>query len=182
MAGGKLIFVSGGVRSGKSAWAEKQVCNAQATRRIYMASGKATDSEMKARIERHRLDRSGNGWITIEQPLHMEQVLPKLQKGDAVLWDCVTTWLANELYEGWEQAAPCAEQANCMERKWTELQETLKSIRSVSSELVVVSNEVLDDLVRDRTYQYWIGRIHLWLVAEAAEAYEMENGFAYRRK
>lgn len=177
-----MIFVSGGVRSGKSAWAEKKVQGANSARKIYLASGQAYDNEMKARIQRHRHDRDGHGWTTIEQPLHLEFVLPKLQAGDAILWDCVTTWLANELYEGWDEGRPCADQPGCMEEKWAELQRTLRQIRAVAKVFVIVSNEVLDDFVRDETYQRWLGRIHIWLVAEAGEAYEVENGFAYKRK
>ena len=182
MAGNKMIFISGGVRSGKSAWAEKKILNAKARRNIYLASGRAYDNEMAERIEQHREDRAGDGWTTIEQPLHLEAAMPQLQAGDAVLWDCVTTWLANELYAGWETGSPCAVEYGCMEAKWAALQETLQEIQAVSEVLVVVSNEVMDDFIRDETYQRWLGRIHLWLVAESEEAFEMENGFAYKRK
>lgn len=182
MARSTMIFVSGGVRSGKSAWAEKQVLNAKAPRNIYLASGRAYDAEMKARIERHIEDRLDKGWTTIEQPQHLEDAIAKLQPGEAVLWDCVTTWLANELYEGWEDGVTCAEQPGCMERKWAGLQKTLKEIQEIADVLVIVSNEVLDDFIRDQNYQQWLGRIHLWLVAQAGEAYEVENGFVYKRK
>lgn len=182
MAGNKMTFISGGVRSGKSTWAEKRVLQAKARRNIYLASGKAYDNEMEERIERHRQDRVHDGWTTIEQPLYLEDALPQLKAGDAVLWDCVTTWLANELYAGWETGTPCAAEPSCMEKKWAALQETLQGIRGVSEVLVVVSNEVMDDFIRDETYQRWLGRIHLWLVAESEEAFEMENGFAYKRK
>lgn len=182
MAGNKMIFISGGVRSGKSTWAENKVRQVKSARNIYLASGRAYDKEMEKRIERHRQDRIHDGWTTIEQPLHLEAALPRLKAGDAVLWDCVTTWLANELYAGWETGTPCAAQPGCMEKKWAALQETLQEIRAVSEVLVVVSNEVMDDFIRDEPYQRWLGRIHLWLVAESEEAFEMENGFAYKRK
>lgn len=182
MAQSTMIFVSGGVRSGKSAWAEEQVLKAKAPRNIYLASGRASDAEMKARIERHIEDRLHKGWTTIEQPQHFGDALLQLQPGDAVLWDCVTTWLANELYEGWEDGSPCAEQPGCMERKWAGLQETVREIQELAGVLVIVSNEVLDDFIRDQTYQRWLGRIHHWLVAQAGEAYEVENGFVYKRK
>ncbi len=71
-------------------------------RLVYIASGTATDPEMQARIERHRRDRAEHKWATLEQPTKLEEVLPFIQTGDYVLWDCVTTWLANELYDGWE--------------------------------------------------------------------------------
>ncbi|TWT03493.1 bifunctional adenosylcobinamide kinase/adenosylcobinamide-phosphate guanylyltransferase [Planomicrobium sp. CPCC 101079] len=182
MARGQMIFVSGGVRSGKSAYAEQLLMTAGAARCLYLASGQAHDAEMEARIRQHQHDRSGQGWTTIEQPMNMEQVLPEIRSGDAVLWDCVTTWLANELYEGWERNSPCAEEPGCMEQKWLELQETLAEILNQAQLLVVVSNEVLDDFIRDETYQRWLGKIHQWLVIEADRAFEMENGAVYRRK
>lgn len=182
MAKGRMIFISGGVRSGKSAFAEQLVISKRKERAVYLASGQVYDEEMAARIKRHQQDRSGFGWTTIEQPLHMEKALPKIQRGDVVLWDCVTTWLANELYEGWEQATPCAEQAGCMEQKWSRMQDTLCKLRSQAELLVVVSNELMDDVVRDEMYQKWLGTIQRWLVAEADEAFEMENGIAFRKK
>ena len=182
MAAGQLIFVSGGVRSGKSAWAEKLVHEISAEKKIYLASGQAHDLEMEERIRRHRQDRKDQGWTTIEQPLHLEEVIPKIGPGDAVLWDCVTTWLANELYEGWEQGKPCAETPDCMEQKWTDFKKTIGQIQSRAELFVIVSNEVLDDFIRDKAYQQWLGKIHLWLAAQSDRAYEVESGITYRRK
>ena len=182
MARGQLIFISGGVRSGKSAHAESIVRTFGSNRKIYLASGQAYDEEMKERIERHRQDRRQDGWLTIEQAYSMERVVQKLQPGDFVLWDCVTTWLANELYEGWETGKMCAEIPGCMEQKWSDLQETVLQMLETVDLLTVVSNEVLDDFVRDELYQSWLGRIHLWLVQQSDQAVEMENGMAFRRK
>ncbi|UJF26296.1 bifunctional adenosylcobinamide kinase/adenosylcobinamide-phosphate guanylyltransferase [Planococcus sp. 107-1] len=182
MANGQLIFVSGGVRSGKSAWAERRIQGSAGTRKVYLASGQAHDPEMVQRIHRHQEDRKEQDWITIEQPLHLEKALPFIEDGDAVLWDCATTWLANELYEGWEKGASCAGQPGCMEQKWANLKNTIHSLQCRTKLLVIVSNEVLDDFVRDDTYQRWLGRIHIWIAAQADEAYEMENGMAQKRK
>lgn len=182
MARAKLIFISGGVRSGKSAYAESLVRDFSAQRKIYLASGRAGDPEMTERIERHRKDREMDGWHTIEQPVRMEEVLPYILKKDAVLWDCVTTWLANELYEGWERNEMCSEIPECMEQKWIQLQDTLLKLLDTAEFLTVVSNEVLDDFVRDDLYMRWLGRIHIWLVKQADQAFEMENGMAFRRK
>lgn len=182
MANGQLIFVSGGVRSGKSAWAESLIRQTASERKIYLASGQAHDLEMEQRIGRHREDRKEHGWVTIEQPLSLEKALPDINSGDAVLWDCVTTWLANELYEGWETGTPCAEQPRCMEQKWESLKKTIQEIQEKAELIVVVSNEVLDDFIRDRNYQQWLGRIHFWLVAQSDRAYEVESGITYRKK
>ncbi|XKE94115.1 bifunctional adenosylcobinamide kinase/adenosylcobinamide-phosphate guanylyltransferase [Metaplanococcus flavidus] len=182
MAKGKLIFISGGVRSGKSSYAEMLVRNSACGRKVYLASGRANDSEMAERIERHREDRKLDGWHTIEQPIRFEEALLNIGEGDAVLWDCVTTWLANELYNGWEQNDMCAEQPGCMEAKWTHLQRTLTELNDKAELLVVVSNEVLDDFIRDELYMKWLGTIHLWLVQHSDHAFEMENGLAFKRK
>ncbi|WP_033541788.1 bifunctional adenosylcobinamide kinase/adenosylcobinamide-phosphate guanylyltransferase [Planococcus sp. CAU13] len=182
MAHSKLIFISGGVRSGKSAYAESLVRRFGAQRKVYLASGRANDTEMRERIERHRSDREMDGWHTIEQANQFEKVLPLLETGDAVLWDCVTTWLANELYEGWEQGEICAEKIGCMEAKWDRMKKTISQIADRAEVLVIVSNEVLDDFMRDERYMKWLGKIHVWLVQEAVQAFEMENGIAFKRK
>lgn len=182
MAPGQLIFISGGVRSGKSAYAESLAGKALGERKLYIASGIANDPEMAERITRHRQDRARDGWWTIEQPQQLPEVLPLIQRKDVVLWDCVTTWLANELYESFGQGELCAEQAGCMDQKWSELQKTIDAIRNEAACFVIVSNEVLDEPLVDPVYQAWLGKIHQWLAACANQAVEMENGVAIRRK
>lgn len=181
MVRGKLTFISGGVRSGKSAYAEKVLVDEAETnggRLVYIASGTAVDLEMKKRIKQHQADRSEFNWTTLEQPTDLEEVLPFIQSGDLVLWDCLTTWLANELYAGWETGTPCIAQTGCMEQKVDELHKIIALILATASQLVIVSNEVIDDIppIDEETeiYRKWIGEIHQQLVARAQIAIEME--------
>lgn len=181
MVRGKLTFISGGVRSGKSAHAEKILVDDAVTsgnRLVYIASGTATDMEMEKRIIQHQVDRSEFNWTTLEQPTRLEEVIPSIQPGDLVLWDCLTTWLANELYEGWETGTPCIVKAGCIEQKVEELHTTIQKILGTASQLVIVSNEVLDDVPpsneETEVYRKWIGQIHQQLVARAQTAVEME--------
>lgn len=185
MVRGKLTFICGGVRSGKSAYAEQLLVDEarqNGGRLVYIASGKATDSEMLARIERHRQDRAPQNWTTLEQPTKLEEVLSLIQPGDYVLWDCLTTWLANELYEGWETGAPCIKQSGCMEQKVQKLYATIETLLATVKNLIIVSNEVLDELPSDyeetNHYRQWIGHIHQQLVATADTAIEMDYGLA----
>ncbi|MCM3756041.1 threonine-phosphate decarboxylase CobD [Sporosarcina aquimarina] len=180
---GSLTFISGGVRSGKSAYAEQLVrTGAKQTggRLIYIASGTATDDEMSERIARHRTDRADDGWMTIEQPTHLEDVLPSLQQGDHVLWDCVTTWLGNVAYEGWETGSPCILKTECMDEKITKLLDTIKGIQNLTNQLVIVSNEVFDEPLKTeeitRTYTHTLGKLHQAIVAKADTAIEMDSG------
>ena len=52
---GKVVLVTGGIRSGKSAFALKHLLKANPATLI--ATAKAIDPEMRARIERHRAER-----------------------------------------------------------------------------------------------------------------------------
>jgi adenosylcobinamide kinase / adenosylcobinamide-phosphate guanylyltransferase len=183
MVRGKLTFISGGVRCGKSSYAEKLLVNGareNGGRLVYIASGIATDPEMQARIERHKVDRSNHCWMTLEQPVKLDEVLPSIQPGDYVLWDCMTTWLANELYTGWDSGKPCIGQSGSMEQKETQLYTTIDALVSQAAHLVIVSNEVLDELpsvyAETEIYSKWLGRIHQMLVAKADTAIEMDYG------
>ncbi|QFF97900.1 hypothetical protein PB01_03200 [Psychrobacillus glaciei] len=176
MVRGKLVFITGGVRSGKSSFAEHYLMKEQVKRNVYVASGVAVDGEMKERIKRHQNDRENYPveWATIEQPRYIEQILPYIQEGDGILWDCVTTWLANELYN------------NDMEKVEKALFETIEYLMHKAKVIVIVSNEVLDEPLSKYEsvvlYQKWIGRIHQQLVAKADHAFEMEYGLSHQWK
>ncbi|MCM3636438.1 bifunctional adenosylcobinamide kinase/adenosylcobinamide-phosphate guanylyltransferase [Sporosarcina luteola] len=180
--GGKLTFISGGVRSGKSAYAEKLLVEGAATaegRLVYIASGRAVDEEMRQRIEQHQLDRADVCWTTIEQSVDLEEVLPFIQPNDFVLWDCLTTWLANELYME-QNNTYCIHIKGCMEKKTARLYETVAAIREKASHFIIVSNEVLDEPAStyDETRKYceWIGQLHQHIVKLADDAIEMDCG------
>ena len=50
---GKALLFVGGTRSGKSGMAQRWA-EAQAPQRLYLATGRADDAEMAARIARHK--------------------------------------------------------------------------------------------------------------------------------
>lgn len=178
----KMTFISGGVRSGKSAFAEKLLVEGAREaqgRLVYIASGRAVDDEMQERIDKHRMDRASQDWVTIEQPTSLEKVLPFIQENDFVLWDCMTTWLANEMYEE-QNGTYCLHIKGCMTQKVERLMETIAAIREKASQFVIVSNEVLDELPsiyeETRMYCEWIGLLHQQLVQLADNAIEMDYG------
>lgn len=185
MRRGQFTFISGGVRSGKSAFAEAfLVRKVQSTGRlVYIASGLASDSEMEKRIERHQQDRADQQWFTIEQPTAIEQVLTQIELGDWVLWDCLTTWVDNELFAGWETGVTCFERPGCFEQKVRVLWETIDRLLQRVQHLVIVSNEVLDDWPQTDPvmtgYRRWMGKLHQQLVEKAHTAIEMDYGVAH---
>lgn len=101
---GRAILLVGGTRSGKSGMAQRWA-EAQAPQRLYLATGRAEDEEMAARIARHKAER-GSGWLCREEPLDPATALAgaaaAAQAGGAgtgaagvVLFDCVSLWVAN---------------------------------------------------------------------------------------
>ena len=95
-----ILFV-GGTRSGKSGLAQRWA-EAQALQRLYLATGRADDEEMAARIARHRQER-GEGWQCLEEALDPAGALASLTDAPrpgssapgVVLFDCVSLWVAN---------------------------------------------------------------------------------------
>src|SRR5574341_852650 len=84
----RVYFITGGARSGKSAFAEK-LANGLEGKRAYIATAQALDPEMAARIERHRKER-GAVWDTYEEPLAAAELLQKLSgRYDVALLDCL---------------------------------------------------------------------------------------------
>ena len=100
---GRAILFVGGTRSGKSGMAQRWA-EAQAPQRLYLATGRADDDEMAARIARHKAER-GSGWLCREEPLDpaaaLAAVATAVQAGGGsgipgvVLFDCASLWVAN---------------------------------------------------------------------------------------
>lgn len=92
-----ITLILGGIRSGKSAFAENLVL-AAGKQPIYLATSEYFNEEMRNRIEKHRVRRDGR-WINLEQPL---DILAELQRyntmDNIVLVDCLTVWLGNLMH------------------------------------------------------------------------------------
>lgn len=128
-----LTLVIGGARSGKSRFAQT-LCQSGACV-AFIATARADDEEMRARIARHRQDRPRE-WVTIEEPLAISQAVARqTSTSDFVLLDCLTVWLGNLCYE--RQRCGIEE----LERAASEEVERLVSA-AAAARVVVVTNEV----------------------------------------
>ena len=91
-----LTLVIGGAGSGKSAFAEELVCRLPGER-IYIAAMLPRDGESRKRVEKHRAQRTGKGFETLERGLDLAGAA--LPKDANVLLEDLSNLLANELYE-----------------------------------------------------------------------------------
>ncbi|MGE7215299.1 bifunctional adenosylcobinamide kinase/adenosylcobinamide-phosphate guanylyltransferase [Priestia koreensis] len=172
-----MIFVSGGVRSGKSKKAEELVQRSEGERHVYIATSRITDDEMRERVNLHQKARrdAARPWVTIEQANNFHELVPKLKKTDVVLVDCATNWMANELFidaQSWEDHQFCQ---SILEK----MKQDLLAITSCVKEVVVVSNELFEGDVPDEAtevYMRLLGSFHQFLVEESSTAGVMEYG------
>lgn len=90
-----LTIIIGGSGSGKSAFAERLAADLPGTR-IYLATMAAGDPESLERIARHRQQRRGLGFETLERPLDLEGA--ELPADANVLLEDLSNLLANEMF------------------------------------------------------------------------------------
>ena len=128
--GKKIIFITGGARSGKSRFA-LDFANQHFSKKLYLATSEVLDEEMAQRVEEHKKMR-GPEWKTVEEPI---EIVDKIHEyGDqveVVLLDCITLWLSNLLMKGNDDL---------------KIQDGINSftemMRQTPTSLIVVSNEV----------------------------------------
>ncbi len=175
-----LVFITGGVRSGKSSFAERMAEEIAVKTRgqlYYLATGVPFDSEMKERIQKHKEDRAKGkyGWKTLEQSENISELACSFQGHEVVLLDCLTTLLNNELYSA-EQNWNDDYIGKVMEKAITGILQIKTQIRT----LIIVSNEVLHEPIQENelilTYKKLLGKIHQKIVKEADKAYLVEAG------
>jgi adenosylcobinamide kinase/adenosylcobinamide-phosphate guanylyltransferase len=125
-----VTLVLGGVRSGKSRWAQEFA--SKFDRVAYVATAQARDAEMREKIQRHQEDRPKH-WQTLEEPLELARVLmDRAAEFDLLLIDCLTVFVSNLMEAAQTDAAS-------MERR---LYDFLQALRTVPASVALVSNEV----------------------------------------
>ncbi|GGG11630.1 bifunctional adenosylcobinamide kinase/adenosylcobinamide-phosphate guanylyltransferase [Paenibacillus abyssi] len=154
------VLITGGARSGKSAFAEKYAMRC-AGRGIYLATLQPYDEEMRQRIGKHRQERemSGFAWETEETPFELvsklktiEQEAAEIQERPAVLVDCLTLWLTNWMLRIGSESTKWNEQHEAA------LEEQMTRLVNIAVEyplpLLFVTNEVGSGIVPE----YPLGR------------------------
>lgn len=174
---GRIVFVFGGTRSGKSSFALREA-SALEGRKVYVATAQALDGEMEDRIAKHRAER-GRDWETHEEALDLARAVQTVsQTYDVAIIDCLTIWLSNLLALGNDRA--------------TEAQDTfIDSLRDLDSygkpvNLFIVSNEVGMGIVPEnalaRSYRDMAGKLNQRVAEVATEVYFVVAGLPMRIK
>ena len=106
------VFVSGGSKNGKTAFAEDIAVRLSGNgKRFYVATMIPYDAEDRRRIALHIEERAGKGFGTLEAARDIGSCVERGGRDAAYLVDSVTALLLNEMYPGSYDADPDPEAA-----------------------------------------------------------------------
>ena len=160
MSSRRVVLVLGGVRSGKSRYAQELAAHGK--RVALIATAEAGDDDMRRRIARHREERPVS-WTTFEAPLGLEEALFEYgDKFDTILVDCLTVWTANVMrHEPSDDAV------------LSRVDRLTKALGAVAASVILVSNEVGSGVVPaselGRNYRDLLGMVNQRIAAVAGE-------------
>lgn len=187
-----LYLVTGGSGSGKSEYAEELAVRLYEKERRDGAFGRLVyaatmfpydDGETRERIARHRRQRAGKGFLTVECFCGAERI--SAERGDVFLLDCMSNLLANEMYLEAGRITDRGEDA------WAQAEEAIvKPLLALGEKagLVVVTNEVFSDgaAYEEESMRYiaLLGYLNRRLAEGAAQVTEVVCGIplAHRRQ
>ncbi len=169
---GKLIFITGGARSGKSIFAQK-LANGLSKKVTYIATAQARDKEMELRIKIHRMNRPPH-WKTVEKEKSIAEVLSRIaEKSEVILLDCLTLLISNLLLSGRKDILK-------------EIRQLVSKIKKIKATVLIVSNEVGMGIVPDnklaRRFRDIAGKANQIIAQAADEVYLVVSGISIKMK
>lgn len=180
-------MVTGGVRSGKSAYAEKLAKEYSAAlsataKVLYVATGMRSDGEMNTRIEAHRLRRPP-AWDTLEVS---EQLFSDSYNDyEIILLDTLSAWVSNQLIAVPEDQCRNPEVTVKIERQIGQFLEQLKRLDKLHTAIIVTDEVGWGGVVMSplgRWFQDVIGEANQQLAASADEVVAVISGLPWRLK
>jgi adenosylcobinamide kinase/adenosylcobinamide-phosphate guanylyltransferase len=176
-----LILLTGGARSGKSAFAERLARTLGGDDVVYLATAEPLDEEMAVRIARHRADRPVS-WRTLESPRTPAATLRAQPTARTVILDCLTLLVSNLLLA----SGPEPDEDAVRPVVEAELHALADWASGPSRTLIIVTNEVglgiVPEMKLARIYRDLLGRANQLLAARAAEVYLLFSGIPVELK
>ncbi len=184
----KLILITGGSGSGKSAYGEEMACKlGENGEKYYIATMQPFDEECRKRIERHRLLRADKGFETIEQYRNIEEAVKVIKSRNndtavgstTVLLECMSNLLANEMYTSKGEKTHWAEVCD-------HIIDGIGKLQAVCGYLIIISNEVFSDGCdydgETLSYICMLGEINKRIALQAEQVYEVVCGIPIGKK
>ncbi len=129
-----VCFIIGGCRSGKSGYALECATRMPGLRKLFVATCRPADDEMRTRVHRHQQHRS-QAWQTLEVPLALAETLQAQElHQDVILVDCLTLWVSNLMEKSGAKAHD--------HRVEQQIEKLAARLEAVRCPVFVVSNEI----------------------------------------
>lgn len=185
----KIILVTGGVRSGKSRYAQELVSKYNKQVR-YIATAEAKDEEMENRVQLHRENRS-DSWLVVEEPIHIEKLFNMNEdtfdsEEYVTLVDCITLWTSNLLLQKDEEGKELWEIENGIKVFEEKVDSFISALKLYNKLVVIVTNEVgwggIQMSSLGRLYQDLLGWTNQKIAAVADDVYMVVSGIPLKVK
>jgi adenosylcobinamide kinase/adenosylcobinamide-phosphate guanylyltransferase len=176
----RIALVTGGCRSGKSAYA-LEMAESLSSSRAYVATCPVTDEEMRRRIETHRQARRERGWVTIEEQTDLAGVFRGHAQYGVLLVDCVTLWVNNLMHHAALEGRHIGEAEIAQHCR-----EMLDASEACRGTVIFVTNEVgmgvVPENAQARRYRDLAGRANQIMAARADAVTLMVCGVPWHLK
>ena len=171
---GKILFIIGGSRSGKSSFA-LQRAKEKKGRVAFIATCSPRDREMQIRVALHRKNRPRH-WKTFEFPEDITALINKIgSKFEMLIVDCLTLLISGLMEKKYKESA--------IKNK---IEEMLKAFKKCPSDAILVSNEVGLGIVPQnklaRDFRDIAGRVNQMAAKASDEAFFLVSGIPWRIK
>ena len=172
----RIILITGGQRSGKSAYAERRAL-ALSPNPVYMATAHIWDDDFALRVKRHQ-ERRGPEWTNIEEE---RQLSRHDVSGRVVLIDCLTLWATNFFtLSSTEEAEPD------IDALLDEMKSEFDRFTAQDATFIFVTNEIglggTSANALQRRFTDLLGWLNQYVAAKADEVVMMVSGIEVRVK
>ncbi len=156
------VFIIGTMNSGKSLLAEDLSGKTGDSRKVYLATMKVSDAEGQKRVAKHRKQREGKGFITIEAERDISGVISKIPDPEetTVLLECVSNLVGNEMHdspEGWSVLNDPEKAEAFSDRVFNDIKHISEKVHN----LFIVSNDYSDEILSDPETELYIRLLNL---------------------
>jgi len=166
-----MVLITGGQRSGKSAFA-LNYCEERSDSLLFLATCNPKDKELENRIKHHQNERK-NIWNLLEESKNLSTLEIK---SEIVLVDCVTLWLTNVFFDLNES----------VEESLIFVKSEIDELSKVASKFVWVTNEIGLGVIPanslSRKFCDLQGWVNQYLASKCNSAYFLISGIPQKIK
>ncbi len=190
-----LVLITGGVRSGKSSFAEK-LAEESGKKITYLATARVEDEEMRERVALHQ-SRRPKSVRTVEEPLEPHLVLEQeTDSNSIILMDCLTLLITNRMLKDIDSQGAIREGEDiyadeniidaAVERTYQYIKKFSAAAVDCPADVLVVTNEVGMGVVPNypvaRAFRDLSGRANQLIAAAADQVWFVVCGIPQRFK